>query len=67
MGPAGRAARIVDRPRTSLPRESYLRAVEEVRRNIALGEVYQANLCQQFSAPYEGDELELHLRLCRRT
>jgi len=53
------AARTVGQPRTSLPRERYLRAVEEVRRNIALGEVYQANLCQRFEAAYRGDPFEL--------
>lgn len=46
--------------RTSLPREAYLAAVERIRALIAEGEIYQANLCQQFRVPYRGDPYELH-------
>ncbi len=35
--------------------ESYGAAIEAVRREIARGEVYQANLVQHLSAPFEGD------------
>jgi anthranilate/para-aminobenzoate synthase component I len=58
---------ITANPRTSLPREAYVRAVEQIRRHIALGNIYQANLCQRFSAPYVGDELDLYRRLVERT
>jgi para-aminobenzoate synthetase component I len=61
------AARGVDRPKTSLPREAYLRAVERVRRHIARGDVYQANLCQELSVPYAGEPFELYAGLRRRT
>jgi len=53
------------RPRTSLAREAYLTAVERVRRHIALGDIYQANLCQQFSVGYRGDPLALSGNLSR--
>lgn len=56
-------ARRIGRPRTSLPRERYLRSVETVQSHIARGDIYQANLCQQFSAPYRGDVFELYASL----
>lgn len=64
-GPA--PARIVGRPATSLPRESYLQAVQRIKRHIADGDVYQANLCQRFSADYQGDECASYAELARRT
>ena len=51
------------RPRTSLPRERYLAAVERLRGRIAEGEIYQANLCQQFRVGYRGDPLLFHRRV----
>ena len=54
-------------PRTSLPRDRYLRAVEEVKRHIALGDIYQANLTQMFSCAYDGDPWHLHRALVRAT
>ena len=59
-GPEPRAARVDGPPRTSLPRERYVRAVENLKHRIALGDIYQANLCQQFRAGYSGDELQLY-------
>ena len=56
-------ARIVGTPKTSLPRERYLTAVQQVREAIGEGEVYQANLCQRFDAPYTGDPLTFFDRL----
>jgi anthranilate/para-aminobenzoate synthase component I len=53
------------RPRTSLPRDAYLRAVARVRQHIAAGDVYQANLCQQFEVAYRGDPFETWLDLVR--
>jgi para-aminobenzoate synthetase component 1 len=60
-----RPARLAGRPRTSLPREAYLRAVSRLRRHILRGDVYQANLCQCFDAPYGGDPLDLYAALVR--
>jgi len=57
------AARGVDRPRTSLPRENYLRAVQQVQRHIRRGDIYQANLTQRFEQDYRGDPFELFTHL----
>jgi anthranilate/para-aminobenzoate synthase component I len=59
------AARAAGRPRTSLPRQAYLRTVARVRRLIEEGEIYQANLCQRFSVAYLGDPFELQRSLVR--
>ncbi len=64
--PAG-ALRAVSRPRTSLPREQYLRAVDRVREHIRRGDLYQANLCQLLTARVEGDALAWWLALAPRT
>jgi anthranilate/para-aminobenzoate synthase component I len=48
------------RPRTSLPREAYVRAVKRVKQHIACGDVYQANLTQRFDAPFDGDPFALY-------
>lgn len=53
------------RPRSSLPREAYLDAVSGIRHLIAEGEVYQANLCQQFRVDYAGDPFEIQRALGR--
>ena len=60
---AATPARGVGRPRTSLPREDYLRAVEQVQQQIRLGNIYQANLTQRFGQAYRGDPYELFARL----
>jgi anthranilate/para-aminobenzoate synthase component I len=52
---------------TSLPRDLYLQSVDRIRTHILDGDVYQANLTQQFSVPFEGDPLGLYQRLTRRT
>jgi para-aminobenzoate synthetase component 1 len=39
---------------SSLNKEQYISYVEEIRRNIALGNVYQANACRVLSAEYVG-------------
>jgi len=56
-------ARGLDRPWTSLPREDYLRAVEQVQQQIRLGNIYQANLTQRFGQAYRGDPYELFAHL----
>jgi anthranilate/para-aminobenzoate synthase component I len=48
------------RPRTSLPREAYVRAVTRVKEHIARGDVYQANLTQRFDAPFDADPFALY-------
>jgi aminodeoxychorismate synthase component I len=52
---------------TSLPRERYLQAVRRLKRHIAAGDVYQANLCQRFEVPVRGDSWEGYRRLAGRT
>nr|NIS31347.1 hypothetical protein [Actinomycetota bacterium]NIT95619.1 hypothetical protein [Actinomycetota bacterium]NIU19312.1 hypothetical protein [Actinomycetota bacterium]NIV87200.1 hypothetical protein [Actinomycetota bacterium]NIX50604.1 hypothetical protein [Actinomycetota bacterium] len=64
--PRPAAARAHGRPRTSLPRDAYLPAVEAVQRHIAAGDVYQANLCQRFEVDRRGDPFELWADLRRR-
>lgn len=51
------------RPRTSLPRERYLRAVERIKARIREGDIYQANLTQTFEVEWEGDALDLYAGL----
>jgi para-aminobenzoate synthetase/4-amino-4-deoxychorismate lyase len=50
-------------PRFSLPEEDYTAKVEEIRRSIARGDVYQANLTGTFTFPFAGDPFSLYLRL----
>lgn len=61
-GPAPRPApgRPISRPRTSLSRDRYLRAVERIRSWIRAGDIYQANLTQTFEVGWEGDGLEVY-------
>jgi anthranilate/para-aminobenzoate synthase component I len=55
------------RPMTSLGRERYLRAVGRIRRHIARGDIYQANLTQRFAVPFAGDPWELYRTLAAAT
>jgi anthranilate/para-aminobenzoate synthase component I len=55
-----RPPRASGRPRTSLAREAYLRAVARVKDYIKRGDVYQANLTQRFDAPFDGDPFALY-------
>jgi len=41
-------------------REEFMASVEAVREHIAAGDIFQAVLSQRFSAPYEGDGLDLY-------
>ncbi|RMG43938.1 MAG: aminodeoxychorismate synthase component I [Acidobacteria bacterium] len=50
-------------PERNFDRRRYLAAVEEVRRLIARGEIYQANLSQRFAARWDAPPLELYRRL----
>jgi len=65
VGTSPTPAKISATPRTSLPRERYLRTVEELRSRIARGDLYQANLCQRFVAPVTGDPFESWCDLSR--
>jgi para-aminobenzoate synthetase component 1 len=60
---AGRPRPLVQPPRTSLARERYLRAVEQVREHIRRGDCYQANLTQHFELPFDEDPFRLYRRL----
>jgi len=50
-------------PRFSISEEDYIGKVREVRRSIAKGDVYQANLTGKFAFPFSGDPFSLYLRL----
>jgi len=50
-------------PRSDFDRDAYLGAIERVREYILAGDVYQVNLSQRFTAPFEGDPFELFERL----
>jgi anthranilate/para-aminobenzoate synthase component I len=59
------AARVCGTVNSRLGRESYLRAVRRIKHHIECGDVYQANLCQHFTALYRGDECRLFDNLSR--
>jgi anthranilate/para-aminobenzoate synthase component I len=58
-------ARVCGAVNSRLCREEYLRTVRRIKHHIECGDVYQANLCQHFSAPYRGDECQLFDELSR--
>ncbi len=41
-------------------RDTFLRSVREAKEHIAAGDIFQVVLSQRFSAPYEGDGLDLY-------
>ena len=49
--------------RSGLDRPAYEAGVERVRRHIADGDIYQANLTRRLEAPFEGDPWDLYRRL----
>lgn len=59
-GEAVRSASVCGPVHSRLDREQYLRAVRRIKQYIECGDLYQANLCQHFTAPYRGDELRLY-------
>lgn len=50
--------------RALLARAEYERLVATVVEHIRAGDLFQANLCQPFVAPYDGDPRRLFARLC---
>jgi len=48
---------------SNFTREGYLAAVEQVRRHIHAGDIYQANLSQRFRCNYPGEAFPLFARL----
>jgi len=58
-GDAGDALRF----RSSLSRPAFEAGVERVRRHIARGDIYQANLTRRLESPFEGDPWALYRRL----
>ena len=48
---------------SNFTREAYLRAVSRIREYIRQGDVYQVNLSQRFSFPFQGEAYRLFLRL----
>ncbi len=49
--------------RSGLDRRAYEAGVERIRRHIADGDIYQANLTRRLEAPFEGDPWDLYRRL----
>ncbi len=49
--------------RSGLDRAAYEAGVERVRRHIADGDIYQANLTRRLEAPFEGEPWDLYRRL----
>ena len=43
--------------------EEYVNGVKTVKKYLESGEIYQANISQQFSIPFEGDTWKLYLKL----
>jgi anthranilate/para-aminobenzoate synthase component I len=60
-------APVRSRPRTSLPRDAYLRSVLAVKDHIVRGDIYQANLTQRFEAPFDRDPWALYRSLAAAT
>ena len=48
---------------SNFTREDYLKAVSRIREYIRQGDVYQVNLSQRFSFPFQGEAFRLFLRL----
>jgi para-aminobenzoate synthetase component I len=59
LGPDGPGLEL----RSGLDRAAYERGVEAVRRSIADGEIYQANLTRRLATPFRGDPWPLYRRL----
>ena len=49
--------------RSGIERRAYEAGVERIRRHIAEGDIYQANLARRLEAPFEGDPWDLYRRL----
>ena len=61
FAPAPRGSTAVSgAPRTSLPREAYVRAVARVLGHIERGDLYQANLTQRLEARFDADAWDLY-------
>jgi para-aminobenzoate synthetase component I len=52
--------------RSSFGRNDYLKAVSRAREYIRQGDIYQVNLSQRFSFPFQGDLYQLFLQLFQR-
>ncbi len=59
------AFRLLGPLKSNLSRSRYLAAVQRVKRHIARGDIYQANLTQKFQAPWAGSPVDLYRRLRR--
>lgn len=62
---AKESAAVTGPARTSLSREQYVRAVEDIKELIRTGEAMQVVLAAQFSAPFKGDLFDVYRRLRR--
>ena len=63
--PAGRRTSSVKRPtaQANFTMQGYVRAVEAAREYILAGDIYEVNLSQRVTVPYDGCPGELYLRL----
>ncbi len=64
--PASVGGYMVGELTSTFSREDYLRAVSRVREYIRQGDVYQVNLSQRFSFPFQGDPYRMFLQLFQR-
>ena len=62
-GEPGERAGLGPHARRHVSGPEHMRRIESVRRSIAEGELYQANLAHRFTAPVAADPVELYLRL----
>lgn len=58
LGSVGSAAEVPLQPHTT--REEFISQVESAKEHILAGDIFQVVLSQRFSAPYEGDGLDLY-------
>ncbi len=62
-----------DRPDTtrqaasSMSRREYLDAVERILEHVSAGDVFQVNLTQRLTAPWDGDTIDLYVALARES
>ena len=65
-GESGNRSYRVGELRSTFTKEAYLTAVRRAREYIRQGDIYQVNLSQRFSFPFQGDLYHLFLQLFRR-
>lgn len=51
--------------KSNMTRDAYNDGLDQIKSNIASGDIYQMNFTQRFSAPFQGDVISLYYRLRR--